>query len=85
MFDTALRPEEIKLWRQEHRRVEQAALARILGVPLSTLRQWEQRRYTPHPLLRFALAYLDEHQDLLPQASESRGRRHRAGKLTSEG
>ena len=68
-----MRAKQIKFWRHEHRRIEQRDLAAVLGISLATLRQWEQGRYQAHPLLDFALKYLDEHPEFLPQ-TESRGR-----------
>lgn len=56
-------PNDLRQWR--HRlRLSQPQAARVLRVPLATLRNWEQGRNEPHPLLDVATAYVERYGPL---------------------
>lgn len=62
-------PEQIKDFRRNRLDIDQVEFARILGVPVKTVRNWEQDISTPKGPVRKLLDLLVRHPELfeLPQ------------------
>ncbi len=54
---------KLREWR-ERRNLSQPQAAKLLRTPVQTLRNWEQKRTTPPPVLDVALEALDNLDDL---------------------